>query len=68
MPARKEVQNDGIPREPPKWLKHDREVLRFLAFFQEPVHENQDENYRIRKCVVYYHLDDDTLYISEPKV
>lgn len=68
MPARKEVANDAIPQAPPKWLKHDREVLRFNAYFQEAVHENPSENYRIRQCMIYYHLDDDTLYISEPKV
>lgn len=68
MPPRKEIQNDAIPREPPKWLKHDREVLRFKGYFQEPVHENPSENYRIRSCIIYYHLDDDTIYITEPKV
>ncbi len=32
------------------------------------MHENPSENYRIRKCIINYHLDDDTLYITEPKV
>jgi hypothetical protein len=30
--------------------------------------ENPTENYRIRKCQIMYHLDDDTVYISEPRV
>jgi hypothetical protein len=42
--------------------------LHFKAFFQEPVVENPTENYRIRKCTVYYYLDDDTLHILEDRV
>lgn len=30
--------------------------------------ENPNENFRIRKCIVYYYLDDDTLHIIEKKV
>lgn len=30
--------------------------------------ENPTENYRIRKCTVYYYLDDDTLHILEDRV
>merc|ERR1712166_858161 len=26
------------------------------------------ENYRIRNCVLYYYLEDDSMHISEPKV
>ena len=49
MPQRPPVQNDGIPREAPSWLKNDRQVLKFLGYFQEHVVENPDENFRIRK-------------------
>lgn len=42
--------------------------MHFKAFFQEPVVENPTENYRIRKCTVYYYLDDDTLHILEDRV
>jgi hypothetical protein len=42
--------------------------LHFKAYFQEPVVENPTENYRIRKCTVYYYLDDDTLHILEDRV
>lgn len=63
-----EAENEGIPKIPPKWLKYDKQALRFYGFFQEPVHESDVENFRVRKCVILYYLDDDTLHIIEPKV
>lgn len=42
-------------------------MLQFEAYFQEPVVENPNENYRIRKCIVYYYLEDDTLHIIEKR-
>lgn len=42
-------------------------MLRFFCFFQEPVVENPNENYRIRKCTLYYYLDDDSIMIEEMK-
>jgi len=66
--AKQEPINDYIPRIPPSWLKYDRKVLRYDAYFQEHVVEDPSENYRIRKCQIYYYLDDGTLYINEPKI
>ena len=43
-------------------------LRRFEAFFKEPVHESAAENFRIRKCVVLYYLEDDSMQVSEPKV
>jgi len=63
-----EPENEGIPKRPPKWLKYDKQTLRFFAYFQEPVHESSVENYKVRKCVILYYLDDDTLYITEPRI
>ena len=68
MPPRKTVKNDAVPKQPPTWLKHDRQVLQFNGYFQEHVVEKADENYRIRKCIVYYYLDDNSMYITEPKI
>lgn len=51
----------------PKWLALDRKVLRFFCYFKEGVHESNLENYRVRKCVLYYYLEDDTVHVSEPK-
>jgi hypothetical protein len=60
--------NNSIPRVAPKWLKHDRQVLNFSCYFQEPVVENPSENYRLRKCTLYYYLEDDTLHILEARI
>jgi hypothetical protein len=35
--TRKQPDNDYIPRVQPPWLKYDRQVLRFYAYFQEAV-------------------------------
>ncbi len=40
----------------------------FDAFFIEPVVEDPNENFRSRKCIINYFLDDDTIHIYEPKV
>ena len=61
-------ENEYIPRVQPKWLKYDRQVLSFTGYFKESVVESQLENYRLRKVIIYYYLNDGTIYISEPKV
>jgi len=60
--------NDSVPRIAPKWLKYDRQVLNFSCYFQEAVVENANENYRLRKCTMYYYLEDDTIHILESRV
>jgi len=67
VPQRPKVENEAIP-EDPLWLKHDRQVLRFFGYFQEAVVEDPNENFRIRKCLIYYYLEDDTIHIMEPKI
>jgi hypothetical protein len=61
-------KNMKWPRVAPAWLKHDKQVLRFYAFFQEAVAERGDENSRYRQCVIMYCMEDGTIRISEPKV
>jgi len=68
IPARRDAENDAIPRIAPKWLKYDRQQLVFEAFFIEPVVENPNENFRARKCKINYFLDDDSVSIFEPKI
>ncbi|EGR27327.1 flagellar microtugule protofilament ribbon protein, putative [Ichthyophthirius multifiliis] len=46
----------------------NRQVLKFMAYFQESVVENPNENYRIRKCAIYFYLSDGTMHINEPRV
>lgn len=62
------ARNTYRPANAPAWLKHDRQVLRFFAYFQEPVHETPKENFRVRKCAILYYLEDGTMMVSEPKV
>jgi len=33
IPQRPKQENDAIPKIAPKWLKHDRQVLHFKAYF-----------------------------------
>ena len=60
-------ENTVVPVQP-AWVAFDRKVLRFDCYFKESVHESRLENYRIRKCVLYYYLEDDSMHVSEPKV
>jgi len=49
-------------------MKHDRQVLRFYAFFQESVPERAEENSRYRNVTITYHMEDGTIRIQEPRV
>lgn len=62
------ARNTYKPAIAPAWLKHDRQVLRFSAYFQEPVHESPKENFRVRQCVLFFYLEDGTMMVTEPKV
>jgi len=51
----------------PAWVAYDRKVLRFGAYFKEAVTEDPVENFRIRKCLIYLYLEDDSIHVAEPK-
>mmetsp|Transcript_336 Transcript_336/g.352 ORF Transcript_336/g.352 Transcript_336/m.352 type:complete len:610 (-) Transcript_336:425-2254(-) len=51
----------------PAWVAYDRKVLRFNAYFKEAVTESYEENHRIRKCVIYLYLEDESIHVAEPK-
>jgi hypothetical protein len=53
--------------EVPAWDALDRHVLRFNGYFKEAVVETNLENYRVRKVVIYFYLEDDTCQITEPR-
>jgi hypothetical protein len=53
--------------EVPAWDALDRHVLRFNGYFKEAVVETNLENYRVRKVVIYYYLEDDTVQVTEPR-
>jgi hypothetical protein len=46
-------------------LTLDRKVLRFYSYFKEGVHESTYERERVRRCIIFYHLEDDTVSVSE---
>ena len=41
--------------------------MRFYGYFKESVVESRLENFKIRKLMVYYHLEDNSIMIIEPK-
>lgn len=47
----------------PAWVAYDRKVLRFSGYFKEAVHASAVENWRVRKCLVYFYLEDDSMHI-----
>lgn len=52
----------------PTFVKLDKQVLRFYGYFKESVVESRMENYRIRKLIIYYFLEDRSILIVEPKM
>jgi hypothetical protein len=52
----------------PTFVKLDKVVLKFDAFFKESVMESNLENWRVRQLVIFYYVEDSTLMITEPKV
>merc|ERR1719409_577077 len=53
--------------ELPAWDALDRHVLRFYGYFKEGVIETNLENWRTRKCIIFYYLEDDTCHVAEKK-
>ena len=62
--SRQKYFNRSFPARLPQWLKYDKSVLNFTGYFQEHVSESAYENYRIRKCSIFYYLEDDTMHID----
>ena len=43
------------------------QVLRWYGYFQESVADSPLENFRVRKVILHYYLENDTLEVIEPK-
>ena len=63
--SRQKTFNLLFPARLPQWIKYDKTVLKFVGYFCEHVIESAYENYRIRKCNIFYYLEDDTMHIDE---
>jgi len=73
LPGQKlKPRNSQIPRgqgsDVPSWVAFDRQVLCFDAYFQEAVHEQRQETFRVRKCKIYFYLEDDSIQVIEPRL
>lgn len=64
---RKTSMNESYPRILPQWIKYDKNVLKFNAYFVEHVVESAYENHRVRKCNIFYYLEDDSIHVTECK-
>lgn len=53
--------NNSYPKVLPQWIKYDKQVLKFSAYFNEHVVESNVENFRIRSCYIYYYLEDESI-------
>ena len=49
----------------PDWIKYDRCVLRYLCYTKEAIKGSSLENYRVRKFILQYFLEDKTVEVSE---
>ncbi|RXN32248.1 EF-hand domain-containing 1 [Labeo rohita] len=58
------LQLDFIPAH----AAYDKKVLRFYGYFRQEVLHSPDEHFRIRPVVIYYHLEDDSMCVTEPPV
>jgi hypothetical protein len=57
----------AIQNANPTWLTLDKKVLRFYGYYREGVHELRVETERVRRCNLYYFLEDDTMQVTEPR-
>uniref|UniRef100_UPI0037E72337 EF-hand domain-containing family member C2 n=1 Tax=Semicossyphus pulcher TaxID=241346 RepID=UPI0037E72337 len=61
------VYPKGQGSDLPLWVTFDKQALCFEAYFQEAVPEAQTETYRIRKCKIFFYMEDDTIQVVEPE-
>ncbi len=64
-PPKKKVYNKN--RIPEEYLR-EQKCLRFECYFEEKIPFSRLESVRVRHCVLYFHLEDGTITVHEPKV
>lgn len=57
----------GASQLVPGYVQQSRRVLKFGGYFKEAVHDSATESYRVRKCNIYYYLEDGSIHIDECK-
>ena len=72
LPGQKTTSRSILPPSDcalrPAWVAYDRQVLSFNGYFQEAVHEKNDEQFRIRKVKIFFYLEDDSVQVNEPPI
>lgn len=53
-------------KDVPEHVTFDGKVLRYECFFKEAVVESNQENYRVRRCVILFYLLDGSLQVRCP--
>jgi len=59
------IESSSSLRNEPDWIKFDRCVLRYLCFSKEAITGSPIENYRLRKFILKYFLEDKTVEMTE---
>ncbi|KAM4713130.1 EF-hand domain-containing protein 1 [Anableps anableps] len=52
----------------PAHVALNKKILRFDAYFMEEILHSPEEVHRVRPVIIYYYLEDDSMYITEPPV
>eukprot|EP00002_Diphylleia_rotans_P008038 TRINITY_DN1772_c0_g1_i1.p1 TRINITY_DN1772_c0_g1~~TRINITY_DN1772_c0_g1_i1.p1 ORF type:complete len:566 (-),score=119.53 TRINITY_DN1772_c0_g1_i1:135-1832(-) len=53
------------PRVMPPFIAYDKVALRFDSYFMESVHESPDETYRVRRCLLEFFPEDNSIMVTE---
>jgi hypothetical protein len=61
------VQNEPQSYKIPSYIAYDKMVLRFFGYYKESTYQSS-EQYHLRKVVIYYYLEDNTMRVNEPQV
>ena len=61
------VEVSSTLRIEPDWIKFDHCVLRYMCYCKEAVSGSAIENYRVRKFIIKYFLEDKTMEMTEIK-
>jgi len=64
---RPENRQKPVSGQTVKFVSNCNDVLCFYGYFKESVTESRLENHRVRKCEIYYYLEDDSIQIVENK-